>query len=110
MTQPAAGVLRARVADQDGHCESAAGAAAAHCRDRLVSTNGANFRDLHHDETRGHSKHLLALVGELSPDGSIHGVREGVDNGPGALGAVAEDRHRGACLRMCVDRNDAPAS
>ena len=98
MTQPAAGVLRARVADQDGTANQPPGpqqrtAAIAWFNERR------QLRDLHHDETRGYSKHLLALVGELSPEGSIHGVREGVDNGPGALGAVAEDRHRGACLR-----------
>ena len=48
---------------------------------------------------RGCSKPSSALVSELSPDGSVHCIREGVDDRPGALGAVAEDGHRGACLR-----------
>jgi hypothetical protein len=41
----------------------------------------------------------LALVRELPPDGSVHGVRDGVDHRPCALGAVAQYGHRGACLR-----------
>ena len=50
-------------------------------------------------QTCGLGPTISALVRELPSDGSVHGVREGVDHGPSALGAVAQHGHGGACLR-----------